>query len=33
MEIGCNRAPPVDVGAGEHVEIGNLEGTIVEYLN
>lgn len=32
-EIGSGGAPPVDVGAGEHVEIGDFEGAIVDYLN
>ena len=30
VEIGGGGAPPVDVGAGEHVEIGDLEGAVVE---
>lgn len=33
VEIGGDGAPPVDVGAGEHVEIGDLEGAIVEYFD
>jgi hypothetical protein len=30
-EIGCYRAPPMDVGAGQHVELGDPERAIVEY--
>lgn len=32
-EIGSGSAPPVNVGAREHVEIGDLEGAIIDYLN
>ncbi|KAM1787770.1 hypothetical protein ACFX11_038133 [Malus domestica] len=32
-EIGRGSAPPVNVGAREHVEIGDLEGAIIDYLN
>ena len=29
-EVQADGAPPVDVGAGKHVQLGNLEGAVID---